>query len=324
MKSALLNKKAKKPQKNEKKSNPRQKPEVTEMKFDAAVPGNLREIQQWFGGVISQPIDRHSRINPVAPSGLSIVAEAPYFIAPSPTLEPYERIQIYNQQYWWRFFTALQESFPTLVRLFGFAEFNYRIAAPYLVKYPSDHWAICFLGNRLPKWIEEEYHESDKQLILDAADIDWAHTVCFTVKKYPSLTQSDLAKGEAILSQKLYLQPCLQLFEFRYHMFHFHKALVAHDPDYWLEHDFPVLEQDKTYYFVLFRNVHNHVTYEEISQGEFQLLNRFYEGSSIDAAIQWLEDQDPALYDEASSNLHLWLQKWTFLQWLTPERRQPE
>ena len=166
--------------------------------FDKKVPKNLRKIQEWFGGIIAQPVDLNSRINPITPSGQSIEKESALFISPSPTLQPSDRIQIYNQQYWWRLFSSLHESFPFLLRLFGYREFNQKVATPYLVKYPPNHWALCFLGQRLPRWAEEEYHEGDKQLILDAANIDWTYSFCFISAHFRSLTTQSL-------SQKLYL-----------------------------------------------------------------------------------------------------------------------
>src|ERR1700722_17761763 len=101
------------------------------MTFDTSVPSKLKNIQTWFAGVITQPIDSSSRINPKAPSGKFIKEEAPSYIRPSLKQESWERIQIYNQQYWWRLFTILHNDFPLLVRLFGYRDFNFKIAVPY-------------------------------------------------------------------------------------------------------------------------------------------------------------------------------------------------
>ena len=69
---------------------------------DIEAPASLKNLQAWFGGVISQPIDVDSKISPVAPSGELIEEEAKHYIIPSKTLTPKDRIEIYNRQYWWR------------------------------------------------------------------------------------------------------------------------------------------------------------------------------------------------------------------------------
>jgi hypothetical protein len=289
------------------------------MSFDVKVPKNLRKIQEWFGKIITQPIDTHSRINPVTPSGQSIEKESALFISPSPTLQPSDRIQIYNQQYWWRLLSSLHESFPFLLRLFGYREFNQKIAIPYLVKYPPNHWALNFLGQRLLRWVQEDYHEEDRELILDVTYMDWAYNFCFSAAHFTSLATQSLS--QEVLLEELYLQPHLCLFELSCNLFKFREEFTAQDPDYWIDHDFPQLNKDKDYHFVLFRNLRNHIIYEQISQGEYKLLHQFQKGKSIELAIAWLETEGKDNYEEALSNLHLWLQKWVFYQWLTPETK---
>lgn len=289
------------------------------MNFDQRVPKSLRKVQEWFGGVIGQPIDYHSQICPIAPSGRAIIEEAPLFISPSPTLEPADRIQIYNQQYWWRFFTILHDAFPVLVRLFGYKEFNFKIAVPYLVKYPSNHWALAYLGNRLPIWVEEDYHAADRQLVLDAADMDWAYTVSFLSSHLPSIRDG---QSPDLMTQKLYLQPHLHLLTFGYHLFQFRQEFLKQEPEYWFENNFPHLDNSKVFSFVLYRNFRdNGVVYEEISHEEYQLLSRFREGSSIEAAIDWLDACGGSVYEKATANLHVWLQKWVINQWFAIEKK---
>jgi hypothetical protein len=133
------------------------------MTFDSKVPTLLKETQEWFGSIISRAIDGNSQMNPISPTGRPMREEAWDHIRPSPTLQPAQRIQIYNQQYWWRLVNTLQESFPLVTRLFGFHAFNFTIAMPFLLKYPPNDWTLNSLGDRLPRWIEEEYKADDRQ-----------------------------------------------------------------------------------------------------------------------------------------------------------------
>jgi len=295
------------------------------MIFDAKVPLKLRGIQEWFAGIITQPIDEDSQINPIAPSGEPIQREADLYIVPSPALLPYQRIQIYNQQYWWRLLTTLQETYPLVNRLFGHEDFNLTIAIPYLQKYPPNHWSLNFVGKYLPKWVEEEYSASDRLLILNAAKIDCAYIDSFFVPHLTPLAQNSLPHQDdlsSLLDQKLNLQPHLHLFQLDYDLFKFRAEFLKQEPDYWLEHDFPQIQNDKTYYFALSRNLKNNVVWKEITSCEYHLLDRFQKGASIEEACEWIEKQDPLLYETAAANLHLWFQEWVIRQWLVLDNGQ--
>src|SRR4051794_31429096 len=98
--------------------------------YDSKVPLQLKKELQWFASILARPIDQENQMNPISPSGLSMELEAAQHIAPSPTLRPSQRIQIYNQQYWWRLINVLHESNPMLVRLMGYLDFNRNIAIP--------------------------------------------------------------------------------------------------------------------------------------------------------------------------------------------------
>jgi hypothetical protein len=292
------------------------------MTFDTRVPLKLKRLQQWFGSVITRPIDEDSRMLPLSPKGIPMEEEASDYIRPSPTLRPAQRIQIYNQQYWWRFLSILQENYPLLTRLFGYHEFNFRIAIPYICKYPSQHWSLSTLGNHLPQWIASDYQGDDKEIVLKTAEIEWAYGDMFYVKHYPPPTAADLPQDtdpSHFLSLTLFLQPHVHLFEMPYDLFSFRRKMLEQEPEYWITHDFPELSKDKTYYFVLYRTPSNFITWNSISYGEFTLLHLFKEGSSIEAACDWLEEQEGAACEEAGENIHHWFQEWMIRQLLTQE-----
>lgn len=286
-------------------------------------PQYLKTVQNWFGSIISQPIDENSRIQPFAPSGRSIVEEAAEYITPSPTLKPYERMQIYNQQYWWRLLNILHENFPLVTRLFGYNDFNQEIAIPYLSKYPPNHWSLNLLGERLPKWIHEDYTLPDKQLLLNAANLDLAFCYSFSA---PILTPLDaahvLAEGgtDLLLSLPLYLQPYIFLFQWDYNLFDFRKTFLDESVEHWIDNDFPAMNQDKTYSFVLHRDQQNILYWKEISAAEYLLLTIFQSGSTIEAACEELENKQNSISQDASTHLQNWFHDWSVRGWLTTEK----
>lgn len=289
------------------------------MSFDTAVPQRLKNTQKWFASIITRPIDEDSKMNPVSPSGMPMEKEAWTYIAPSPTLQPAQRIQLYNQQYWWRLLSTLQENCPLVVRLFGFHDFNVTIATPYLDAYPSTHWSLNSLGRLLPKWIEESYHASDKTLVLNAARLDDAYAYSFTVKQLPPLDMDKLpVKGDisSLLDRTIYLQPHIHLFTFDRDLLNFRYEFLKQEPDYWVDNDFPTMEKGKEFFFVIYRNHENNVAWTTVGPAEYALLSQFKNGTSIEKACEWLEGQKEFL-DEAMQNLPLWFKKWASRQWLS-------
>lgn len=282
-------------------------------------PDNLRTTQEWFGAIIGRSLTKEDKINPIAPNGMTIVKEAAKYIVPSPTLKPYQRIEIYNQQYWWRLLNTMQTNFPLVTRLFGASSFNNTIAVPFLVKYPPNHWSISYLGNRLPQWIQEEYRDTDKQLVYDAAYLDYIFAESFLADQLPFLDFNSLAQQDpdALLKKPFRLQPHFFLIQFDYDMPAFRELMVKEDEDYWIEHPFPELKKDKTYFFAIFRNLKNNISWKAIEKEEFMLLGQFKDGISIEAACDWIEVQEPAVQQIMESKLQQWLQDWTKYGWLT-------
>lgn len=277
----------------------------------------LKETQEWFASIITCPIDLDSRIQRVTPSGGNIEEEAERYILPSSTLKPYQRIEIYHQQYWWRLLSNLHESFPLVTRLFGYAGFNQLIGIPFLQSNPPNHWSLNHLGDRLPKWVEEFYLEKDKKLILNAAKIDMAYNDAFFETHFPPVAQCDAA----VLNKKLFLQPHVHLFSFPYDLFTFRKEFLNNDPDYWVENDFPKLIKGNIFYFILFRKKNNFVSWKELPAAKYEILQNFEIGASIEEVCTFIEKQSRAFQEKVSRELSHWFKEWTCEGILTTEHK---
>ena len=158
------------------------------------LPCSLKITQEWFAHVITTPLYEHDAIQPYTTEGLLVSEEAARYIVPSPTLRPHQRIQIYNQQYWWRLLNTLHINFPLVTRLFGRNAFNEQIAIPYLLRCPPNHWSLSLIGERLPAWISECYEEPDQTLVRHAAELDWAFTASYIAPQLPRLDLVRLTK----------------------------------------------------------------------------------------------------------------------------------
>lgn len=228
--------------------------------------------------MIRRPLHPDSSCNVLAPSGTLLEEEAPLYIAPSKTLKSHERINLYNQQYYWRLLNALQENFPLLLRLFGYDDFNNLLGMPYLSKSKIKSWSLANFGIDFPAYLAKEYHEPDKEIVLDAAELDAAYTFGFTA---PLLPLPDASVTEETL---LTLQPHLFLKCYPYALLAFRDQMIKEKVEHWIDNPFPELKREKCN-ILLFRNHFNNLEWRELSDEEFNLLFSFKEGASLSTAL---------------------------------------
>lgn len=268
------------------------------------------EIQKWFGALISQPLQEDHKIAKKTPFGTDVKQEAKKYIAPSPTLAPYQRIELYHQQYWWRLLGCLQDNFPLLVRIHGYTFFNQEMGVPYLTAHPPNHWGLFQLGQTLPDWLREQ---GFCDLDCDVASIDAAAQRTFWIGAAEPVDFSALSEQE-ILSKKLTLQPHVKLFELGGDLFTFRSTVLSEEVAYWENNPLPEVKEGCSY-FVLYRSLINEVRWKQLSFGESRLLTYFNEGATIQEACERLEKEGGQAYKEAEELLPLWFREWTFLKW---------
>ena len=266
------------------------------MSYDPAVPKRLAHIQRWFGAAITQSMG-------------SEIPSAATYITQSTNLTPDERMQLYNQSYWLRLLAALHEEYPFLSRLFGKEAFDDEIGTGYLTAYPPTHWSLNLLGKDLLTYLEKTYLAPDRWLVLKAAEIDWACQHCFFAVSRPEIDLStyDDKKAEELLDAPLQLQSYVRLVEAPGHFMHYREAFLQQEHEYWLENDFPQLEKDKTYYFILYRNNRLNMQWDSLEPTEYKLLSLIQSGMTIDQALEHVEECE---------EIALWIQKWLIRQWL--------
>lgn len=245
--------------------------------FDPKIPPALLDLQKWVAELTKKPLNQLGPFNlPVYDE--KVVYEIEKRISPTTRLSAAQAIGIYHQQHWFRFLTLAQENFPTLVGLFGHADFNHFIAKPAILKYPPTSWAIFSAIEKLPQWIEEEYKEEDKTFVLQIAQIDATYHKLFYA---PCLSPYDP-------NEPATLQPFVECLELDGDLIRFRNELLLHPSEYWLEHEFPRIDFSKKYFFSLHQTKEG-LIYTEISEEEFLHFLAFRKNSSISPPIEWLE-----------------------------------
>lgn len=278
--------------------------------FDPKVPLNLCFLQEWFGSILTQPIEEKSQLPIISCNGKNIKKEANRYLSSSKKLTAEKRLEIYYKQYWWRLLTTLQDTFPTLCRLFSYGECNSTLFIPYLGDFPSSHWNLNFLGKHFYLWLKKHYKAKDKQVVLAATKIDWAFWYTFFIeKKPPLLFQENMIPK--LINTPLTFQFDFQLFHYSFDFFSFRKSFLKNSEEYWIDHPFPTLLQEKKmYFFSFFRTFEGEICWEEIEEAEWQFLKNMQKGNSIVSICNKLEKQKGIFYEQTRGNLTNWIQKW--------------
>ncbi|HUX46195.1 MAG TPA: hypothetical protein VMV57_15725, partial [Terracidiphilus sp.] len=63
---------------------------------------SLEQIQREMAAAVMQPLTPDEDMRSTRVDGLSMTQVAESFIAPNSRLTPFERLEIYNRQYWYR------------------------------------------------------------------------------------------------------------------------------------------------------------------------------------------------------------------------------
>ncbi|MBS0622164.1 MAG: putative DNA-binding domain-containing protein [Verrucomicrobia bacterium] len=241
-------------------------------------PEQLSILQHWFGGVISRPLTEEGKSAPID-------AAVKQWVLPSPTLAPDQRMEIYNQQYWYRLLTVMQENFPLVAQLIGYATFN-ELATAYLIEYPPHTWRLTELGHRFADWVEDP-------LLKIAGQVDWAWEQAFIAPAYPPLS----GNPTLLLQRPWRLQPHLTLLE------------LACDLLPIRDNKEGELVWEGPYPVAIFRTPYNDIAWARLHLEELKLLQAIASGQNLLEALE----QFPPTHEE---ELPFWIQNWVIRQWL--------
>jgi len=175
----------------------------------------LLELQRSMAEDVRRPLTADYAMRQTTDDGASVEAIAAGYIRPNDRLSSFERLEIYNRQYWFRLISAVSEDFPTLNALLGSKRFDPLILA-YLNDNPSTSWTLRDLGAKLPRFLEAHPELTGRRhrLAVDVARLEWAYVDAFDRKHRTPLTAEE-AQGIGSES-RISLQPHLQLLVLSY------------------------------------------------------------------------------------------------------------
>jgi len=176
----------------------------------------LLELQRQMSHDVRRPLTPAFEMQQLGEDGRSMEDVAASYVKPNDRLTSFDRLEIYNRQYWFRVISAVSEDFPALAAVLGSKRFDALVLA-YLKENPSTSFTLRNLGARLPMWLETHPEFSPKTkhaLVLDVAKLEWAYVESFDRAKVTSLTLEDFEGLDG--DSKLSLQPHLQLLALHY------------------------------------------------------------------------------------------------------------
>jgi len=176
----------------------------------------LHALQRAVARAVMQPLTRSERMQRKAPGGGRMSAYAARFIKPNDRLTSFERLEIYNRQYWFRVLASLAEDYPGLRAVLGGRRFEAMCKA-YLTECPSRSFTLRNLGAQLAAWLRQNARWiSDRRVLaLDMVRLEWADIEAFDGEAKPALRSEDLREAKPA-SLQLDIQPYVQLLDLHY------------------------------------------------------------------------------------------------------------
>lgn len=176
---------------------------------------DLTRLQREMAAAVMQPLTENDEMRAIAPDGRAMNDVAQSFIAPNSRLSSFERLEIYNRQYWFRVLGSLAEDFPALRAVVGEARFQ-ALSIAYLTANPSRSFTLRNLGSKLTVWLaaNPQFCGRRQRLALDVARIEWAGVEAFDNAESLPLTLEQIATLDA--GSRLAVQPYLQLIALEY------------------------------------------------------------------------------------------------------------
>lgn len=290
-------------------------------------PGQLLDIQRRMAAAVMHPLTRQETMPQRRRNGISNRSEAVALIRPNDRLTSFERLEIYNRQYWFRLYGCLQEDFPGLAAIIGSRRFD-RLMRDYLTDCPSDSFSLRNLGGRLEDWLRHhpELMAPNETLALDMVRLEWAHIEAFDTAELPPLSPEQLATIHE--GSILRLQPYLRLIALSYPVddllleihkqeaesdFSSNNARVArHRP-----HVRRVAALTPQPIWLALHRQQNSVWYKPVAAEEYNVLSALTAGNPLGAALETAFAGSPLPEAERLALIQTWFAAWTSLGWFT-------
>ena len=286
-------------------------------KTSSAASG-LAEVQRAITGALMKPLTADEGMQ----SSNAAVAER--FIKPNDRLTAFERLQIYNQQYWWRLLGAFGDDFSGLRAILGEEKFD-RLATAYLEQHGSTSWTLRNLGANLTAFLEAnpKLTQPRTALALDVARVEWARVLAFDEPARKIIAPAKLARTPAS-RLRLGLQPYVVLLELSHPVDEFMRkmkrtefsamsnAVAAADSRRRARVTVPRSRQPV---FLAVHRLENSVYFKRHDREAHALLLALSGGATLDAACETAFADSADAPEKCTVKIREWFSRWAEFGW---------
>jgi hypothetical protein len=284
-----------------------------------------------MAGAVLRPLTARDSMQSRWDDGRPMRQVAAGFIKPNDRLTSFERLEIYNRQYWFRLRDCFYEDYPGLRALLGDRRFA-RLADAYLARHPSESFSLRNLGRRLVEFLEAQpqWAQPRPSLALDMARLEWAQIEAFDNEALTPLTRDSMLEIDPARTH-LRLQPCLTLLELGHPVDEFliqvkrAERLRGEASNAMQEHPARLRRRLKrrlkpeTVFLAVHRQ-HETVYYKRLEPGAFRVLSAFQTKATITRACRRLGAVKDTPTDSGGS-IKKWFETWAALGWLCRARQ---
>jgi Putative DNA-binding domain len=287
---------------------------------------NLMESQRRIYEAITTPLTGSERMQEVSRRGSSNRVIAHDIIKPGDRLTAFERLEIYNRQYWYRLLSGFNEDFQGLRAVVGKRRFD-ALAQAYLADCGSRSFTLRNLGSNLEAWLQvhSEWTHPWQQLALDMVRLEWADIEVFDAADESPMALGDLQ--ELNESSALRLQPYIRLLSLAYPV---DEMLLAIRQDGRAEHDQAsnatlqprgrqhvrrIIRRPQAPAFLVVHRSDFSVYFKRVPAEAYKLLRRLHEGARLAEALE-ATFQNSSLSDgQTSQVISAWFREWASYGW---------
>ena len=285
---------------------------------------DLDHIQRSMFDAVRQPLTAAEGMRRRASDGRSMQHIAEEIIKPNDRLTSFERLEIYNRQYWFRVLAALAEDFEGLRLIVGDRAFE-KLSVAYLQDCPSQSFTMRNLGSRLEPWLRShlKFIAGVEEIAIDMVRLEWAETEAFDEAAQPRLTEADLRTlGE---DPRFRLQAHVRLLDLHYPVDQMLLGIRREQREIDIvsnavtdrpqrrrsgKRSLPKPER----IFLAVHRADNSVYFKRLDAEAFDLLCALRDGKPLSEAVECVSWKDNS-GEQAAEELRAWFALWSSLGW---------
>jgi Putative DNA-binding domain len=288
---------------------------------------DLLELQRRVAAAVMEPLTLGDKMRRRTRDGRSAESEANALIKPNSSLTSFERLEIYNRQYWFRILSSISEDFPGLRAVIGPRKFD-RVIRAYLADCPSVSFTLRNLGSRLEEWLQNhlEFAAPNEQLALDMVRLEWAHVEAFDGLSLPVLTPADIETSEDDL--KICLQPYVQLLRLNHEVDDLLIEVHTQELNEGASSNNAMAQRTRSrvrHYarplpaeiYLAVHRLDNSVYYKRLGAEAFRILQGIRDGKELDEIVVNAFEGSQITPEQQPEYIQAWFETWAGLGWFT-------